>query len=114
MSRKWRNFLIGVLAVAVIATVIWLLGQGPSDFRAKYEGTDLSTDVSGIGRSNTYDAYVASFAGEPAVREEVAVDLSAFEGDGEVRAEGLFTPDDSEITWTVDVPQAGLYNIRLD
>ena len=38
----------------------------------------------------------------------------AFEGQAEMRREGLFTPDESEITWKVEVPQAGLYNIRLD
>ena len=114
MSRKWRNCLIGVLVVAVLAAAIWLLGQGPSDFRQKYEGIDLSTDVSGLGRGNTYDAYLASHAGEAPVKEEVPVDILSFEGDAEVRDEGVFTPDDSEITWKVTVPQAGLYNIRLD
>ena len=114
MSRKWRNALIWVLVIAVLGAGVWLLSRGATDFRAKYEGTDLSTDISGIGRSNTYDAYVASYAGEPAVREAVSVDLPAFEGDGEIREEGVYTGDDSEITWRVSVPQAGLYNIRLD
>ena len=113
MSRKWRNILIGVLVVAVLGVAIWLLGQGSGDFRAKYEGTNLSTDVSGIGRSNTYDAYVASHASEPAVKDAVPVDILAFEGEAEPVDGGLLTPDESEITWKVDVPQAGLYNIRL-
>ena len=114
MSRKWRNVLIGVLVAAAIAAGIWALNQGPGDFSDKYAGTDLSTDISGIGRSNTYDAYVAGYADDPRVTESVAVDMAAFEGNGEVRAEGIFTPDDSVITWKVQVPQAGLYNIRLD
>ena len=113
MSRKWRNILIGVLVVAVLGVAIWLLGQGSGDFRAKYEGTNLSTDVSGIGRSNTYDAYVASHASEPAVKDTVPVDILAYEGEAEPVDGGLLTPDESEITWKVDVPQAGLYNIRL-
>ncbi len=116
MSRKWRNVLIGVLVVAVLGVGIWLLGQGPTGFSDKYEGTDLSTDVSGIGRSNTYDAYVASHAGEPAVKEAVSVDIFAFEGDGEPLpdGEGVLTADESVITWQVEAPQAGLYNIRLE
>ena len=113
MSRKWRNILIGVLVVAVLGVAIWLLGQGSGDFRAKYEGANLSTDVSGIGRSNTYDAYVASHASEPAVKDTVPVDIQAYEGEAEPVDGGLLTPDESEITWKVDVPQAGLYNIRL-
>ncbi len=115
MSRKWRNILIGVLAVAVLAVLIFLLSQGADDYSSKYAGTDLSTDVSGIGRSNTYDAYVASHASDPEVTEEVSVDIFAFEGgDAKPQAEGLLTEDRSEITWKVNVPQAGLYNIRLE
>ena len=114
MSRKWRNVLIGVLAAAALIAAVWLLNQGPTGFSDKYAGVDLSTDVSGIGRSNTYDAYKAAFADEAPVKEEVPVDVLTFEGGGEVRNEGLFMPDESEITWTVTVPQAGLYNIRLE
>ncbi len=114
MSRKWRNVLIGVLVAAVVIVGVWLLSRGTDNFRDKYEGTDLTADVSGIGRSNTYDAYVASYADLPAVTEAVTVDLSTFEGPGEERSEGIFTPDESEISWKVEVPQAGLYNIRLD
>ncbi len=114
MSRKWRNVLIGVLAVAAVVALAILLSQGPKDFSAKYAGTDLSTDVSGIGRSNTYDAYKASYLSLPDVKEEVAIDVLSFEGEATPQAEGLLTPDGSEVTWHVEVPQAGLYNIRLD
>ena len=114
MSRKWRNILIGVLVAAVVIAGVWFLNRGSDDFSAKYAGTDLSTDVTGIGRSNTYDAYLAYYANLAPVTEEVAVDLSQFEGDGEVQAEGVYTPDESEITWTVQAPKEGLYNIRLE
>ena len=114
MSRKWRNILIGVLAVAVIVVLVILLNHGESDYSSKYAGVDLSTDVSGIGRSNTYEAYVASHASEPDVKEEVPVDVLAFEGDALSQAEGVLTPDGSEVTWKVEVPQAGLYNIRVE
>lgn len=115
MSRKWRNVLIGFLVVAAVVAVILLTRGGISNFRDKYEGADLSTDVSGIGRGNTYAAYAAAYEGTPAVTEEVAVDLSAFEGEGgELQAEGLYTSEESDLTWKVQVPQAGLYNIRLD
>ena len=71
MSRKWRNFLIGVLAVILAGAGIWLLSRAPSGFQDKYAGMDLSTDVSGIGRGNTYDAYLASHEGETPVNEAV-------------------------------------------
>ncbi len=114
MSRKWLNILIGVLAVIVVVGGLILLNQGDDSFKAKYEGVDLSTEVTGIGKSNSYEAYLKAHADLPVPSEMVPVDLSSFEGDGEIREEGVYTPDDSEITWTVNVPQAGLYRIRLD
>ena len=114
MSRKWRNTLIGILVAALVIAGVWLLSRSPSDFKDKYEGTDLSTDVTGIGRSNTYDAYVAQYADLPAVTETVEVDLTVFEGTGgSVCEDGVLTEDESDLTWKVEVPRAGLYNIRL-
>ena len=115
MSRKWRNILIGALIAVLVIGGIWLLSRSPENFKAKYEDADLSTDVSGIGRSNTYTAYLEKYADLPAVTEAVEVDLAAFEGEGgEVCADGLMTADNSDLTWKVNMPQAGLYNIRLE
>ena len=115
MSRRWRNILIGVVVAAVLVAGFMLLNRGSSDFRAKYEGVDLTTDVSGIGRGNTYDAYVKAYADLPAVSETVELDLSAFEGEGgEACDDGILCSDESELTWKVNVPQAGLYNIRME
>ncbi len=114
MSRKWRNILIGVLAVAVVILLFVLLNQGESDYSSKYAGVDLSTDISGIGRSNTYEEYVASHASEPEAKEEVPVDVLAFEGEAKPDGDGVLTPDGSEVSWKIEVPQAGLYNIRLE
>ncbi|MBR6706396.1 MAG: hypothetical protein IKI84_06925, partial [Clostridia bacterium] len=114
MSRKWRNILIGVLAVALVVAGVWLLNRGPGNFREKYEDADLSTDVTGIGRGNTYNAYVAKYADLPPVTEPVEIDLAAFEGEGgEICEDGVFSSNESVLTWKVNVPAAGLYNIRL-
>jgi len=115
MSRKWRNILIGVLAAALVIAGITLLSRGADNFRDKYEGVDLSTDVTGIKREHTYEEYIAPYTGLPAVTETVRVDLAACEGKGgEACDDGVLTSDESELTWKVTVPQAGLYNIRLD
>ena len=115
MSRKWRNVLIGVLVAAVVVAGVWLLSRSPDNFRDKYEGVDLSTDVTGIGRSNTYTAYIATFTDLPAVNTEVKVDLASFEGEGgEICEDGVLTSDESVLTWKVNMPAAGLYNIRID
>ena len=115
MSRKWRNILIGIMAALLAGAGIWLFSRGSAGFSDKYAGVDLSTDVTGIGRSNTYDSYAAKYADLPAAREPVQVDLASFEGrGGEASERGVLTSDDSELTWKVNVPQAGLYNIRLE
>ena len=115
MSRKWRNILIGVLIAVLVIGGVWFLNRGPLDFRDKYEGANLSAEVTGIGRSNTYTAYLEQYADLPAVSEAVEVVLASFEGEGgEICADGLMTEDNSVLTWKVNVPQAGLYNIRLD
>ena len=115
MSRKWRNILIGVLAAVLVIVGISLLNRSADNFRDKYEGTDLSTDVTGIGRSNTYTAYLEKYKDLPVVTEGAEVELAAFEGNGgKVCNEGVLTEEGSDLTWKVTVPQAGLYNIRLD
>lgn len=115
MSRKWRNTLIGVLVAVLVIGGIWLLSRSENNFKSKYEGTDLSTDITGIGRSNTYTAYLAQYKDLPAVTDTVEVDLAAFEGEGgEVCADGVMTADESSLTWKVTLPKAGLYNIQLD
>ena len=115
MSRKWRNILIGVLVAALVIGGIWLLSRSENNFRSKYEGTDLSTDITGIGRSNTYNAYVAQYKDLPAVTDTVEVELASFEGEGgEVCADGVLTADESELTWKVNMPKAGLYNIQME
>ncbi len=115
MSRKWRNILIGVLVVVLVVACVWLLNRDPGNFRDKYENADLSTDVSGIGRGNTYNAYVAQYADLPPVTEPVELDLAAFEGEGgEICEDGVFSSNESVLTWKVNVPAAGLYNIRLE
>ena len=115
MSRKWRNILIGVLVAVLVIAGITLLNRGPDNYKDKYEGTDLSTDVTGIGRSNTYNAYLAQYKDLPAVTESVEVDLASFEGTGgEICEDGVRTAEESNLTWKVEVPKAGLYNIRLE
>lgn len=115
MSRKWRNILIGVLAAALVIVGITLLSRGADNYRDKYAGADLSTDVTGIGRSNSYEEYAASFTDLPPVTESVEVDLPSFTGTGGTTdPNGVLTSEESELTWKVNVPQAGLYNIRLE
>ena len=118
MKRIWKAAL-GILFVVLILVLIAVLGDGAQIFTAKYEGVDLSTDVSGLGRSNTYDGYLLAYADAPAGGAETSVDISVFEGDGEMRQSEdgsacVYTPDGSYITWKLNVETAGMYHIVLD
>ena len=83
-NRKWR-ILIGVLVVAAVVAVISILNGGVADFHEKYEGTDLTTDVQGIGRDDTYEYYLKQHAEAVRGQQEIALDLAAFEGDGQLQ-----------------------------
>ncbi len=119
MGTKKRGVLIGILcAVVVIAGFLLLSSQGVSTFQAKYEGVDLGTDVEGIGRGDTYDGYLAAYAGVGAGKEAIELDILTFEGEGEVRSEDgadcVYTADASKVTWKVNVPAEGMFTILLD
>lgn len=119
MLKKYRGPLIGLVCLAAAITLIVLLGGGTQNFADKYADTDLTADVSGIGRSDTYNGYLLAHADAGIGAEPVPVDVLAFEGDAEqsqddAGAPCVYTPDGSYVTWKVTVPQAGMYNILLD
>ena len=114
MRKKGFGWLIGILCLAAVIALIVLLGGGAQDFHEKYEGVDLSSDVSGLGREDTYTHYLQAYAGKESGGTPVEVDVSAFEGDGKAVEDGVLTEDGSFVTWKVNVEKAGMYNILLD
>ncbi len=119
MLKKHRGKIIGLICLAAVIALIAVLGGGSQDFRSKYEGVDLSADVTGIGRENTYDAYLLRYADAAKGADTVEADISVFEGDAEARTDEngdpcVYTPDDSTVSWKVKVEQAGMYYLRLD
>ena len=114
MTRKTRNILIGVICVVLVVAGIILLTGDAGNFAYKYADTDLSQDNSGMDRKDTYNAYLATYGSVPSGKEEIEVDVLAFEGEAQQTADGLLTEDGSVVTWKVNVPQDGLYNIRIE
>ena len=117
--KKTYRILIGVVAVAAVVALIILLSGGTQDFSAKYRDADLSPKGGGVDRQDTYEAYLTAHADAPNAAQAAQVDLSAFEGEAELREDGegrpaVYTPDGSTVTWHVEVPERGFYNIRLD
>lgn len=119
MRKKMWRILFGILIVAVIIAAILLLNSGAQDFHNKYEGVDLSTDVTGIGRDDTYEAYLQAHAAAGAGKQVVPVDIAAFEGNGQLQQDAsgnpqVYTGDGSTVTWKVEVPADGMYSIQLE
>ncbi|MCQ2598248.1 MAG: extracellular solute-binding protein [Treponema sp.] len=122
MNKTLRITIIVVAVVAVLAAVFAL--RGNENFHEKYEGFDLSASSSAVVRENTYREYLKSRAARYPSKA-VAVDIFNFDADDTgsagVRVESgyhgadraLMTEDGSSVTWTVDVPEEGFYNIEL-
>ena len=87
MRKKGFGWLIGIACLAAVVALIVLLGGGAQDFHEKYEGVDLTADVSGLGREDTYTNYLMAHADAPSGSTEAVIDITAFEGDAEIREE---------------------------
>ena len=114
LGRKALKWCVFALVVAALGLWIYFSG-GTESYAHKYAGADLSAGVESIGRENTYEQYLLRHAGAADATQEVALDLSAVQSaEGvELREEGLYTANGSEAVWTVNVPEAGYYNIEI-
>lgn len=114
--------LLGGVALAIVVFYVIKSLTAVTDFHSKYEGADLTTDVTGAVREGTYTQYLAAHEGAscPEKDAEIAVlDYVAGENvEAHAEYEGaqnvLFTESDSVTTWEVEIPEAGFYNIYLE
>ena len=92
------------------------------NYSEKYEGKDLDQEVLGVDRQGTYKKYLAEHSSAAKPQTEVVVDVANYvSSEGNVaayngeksQAGDILTDIDSKITWKVNVPQAGFYNIYL-
>lgn len=113
--------LIGVVAVFVVFCMLLNL-RGVETFEDKYAGHDLTADAEGAVREGTYTRYLNAHADAQCPRAEVALDLFSYTAEGGVEiyndyegvAKSLFTDTKSVVTWEVEVPESGFYNVALD
>ena len=117
-KNVWRTLII-ILVVAILIVAVTLLNRGAQDFHHKYDGVDLTHDVTGIGRDDTYTNYLRKYENVGAGKEEITVDIAAFEGDGELRpdeagAPQVYTKDGDYTTWKVNIPEDGMYAVELE
>lgn len=100
------------LTAVVLALVLWfVLSGGVENYRAKYEGYDLSQQIGDIGRSSTY---LRAHEGAPDASSDVSIPLVTVDSDGvTAQKDGLLMQSGSSATFAVTVPETGFYNIRL-
>ena len=125
MARRLnqKTVIVAVVILALVALIVVLSHRKALDFHDKYEGADLSKEVTGAERSGTYDKYLASHAGAGTPSSDAEVDIfniSNHSGDVTVKdsyygeAKAVYTETGSEVTWNVDVPEAGFYNLYME
>ncbi len=123
MKSSVKKLVVAVGVVAVLVLIAFLMSlRGVEDFHEKYEGMDLNTDVAGMEREGTYTGYLNEHANAARPAQNVTFDLFQYEADGSVEIyenyngvdQALFTDTGSTVTWKVDVPQSGYYNLYVE
>ncbi len=125
MNKNLQKFLtvVGVVAAIVLLCVLLSLRKADS-FQEKYAGTDFTKEIIGLEHTGTYNGYLNSHADAVNPSKDVEVDLFKYEVEGEGSAkvetdyEGeskvLYTEEESLVTWTVNIPETGFYNVYLE
>ena len=93
MLKKYRGVLFLLLFLAAAVGLFAFLNRGSQGFEEKYEGVDLTAEVTGLGRGDTYDGYLLAHEDAGNGDQEIAVDLLSFEG-VETNADGLIAEAD--------------------
>ncbi|MCL2107951.1 MAG: extracellular solute-binding protein [Oscillospiraceae bacterium] len=137
---KKKFIYAGIAAAVVIVIVVFALTRGAvGSFYQKYEGFDLTAPAS--GRSDTYVRYLDRFPNAAFPSAGVVIDLADFnevlvnpvviEREEVVNSRGatietdlegefgdvgrfLMTDEYAFVEYTVDVPAAGFYNLKID
>ncbi len=120
-SVKKAIVAVGVIAVIAVALVLMSM-RDVEDFHEKYAGADLATEVEGMERQGTYTGYLHAHADAKDSAQSVEVDLFDYESTGDVEVysdyvgadKSLYTGTGSLVTWTVDVPETGFYNLYME
>ena len=123
MKNSVKKLIISVgLVVVLIGLFVLKNLNAVSDFHDKYEGVDLLSDVEGMQRTGTYTQYLNEHSEAGFPQQSVDVDLFAYtSGSGveqyinyEGADKALYTSGDSSVTWELNIPETGFYNIDLE
>lgn len=113
----WVGLILGIVVICLVLNL-----TKTSNFHDKYDGYDLSVDTAGAKREGTYTLYLNAHSGAARPKQNIEVDVTSYieAEDAKVTDEyegtdkALYTGNDSKVTWEVDVPEAGFYNVYLE
>lgn len=120
--KKYKGVVIfGAIVLAVVLLVLIKGLFGKSNYEEKYAGTDLTTDVKGLGREDTYTKYMEKYASVPNASTGFSVDVTDYTeaedaylmDECEGRSNVMYTGNESKVTWRINVPETGMYNMKV-
>lgn len=123
MKSSVKKVLVAVGIIAAVAVIAVLMSlRDVEDFHEKYEGYDLTTDVEGMEREGTYTGYLNAHADGACPAQSVEVNLFDYTAEGDVEVynnfegvdKALYTGTGSTVTWKVNVPESGFYNLYME
>lgn len=123
MRKNIKKILIVIAVMIVIAIIAFILSlQGAEDFHEKYAGTDLTRDVEGMERAGTYTGYLNEHADARDMTCEAEINLFDYTSTGTVEVytnyegtdKALLTDTDSSVSFHVQIPQTGYYNLYME
>ncbi len=123
MNKTLKKILIALAVVAAFTVLcIILASRKVENFSYKYEGADLSKDVVGLEKSNTYTGYIEEHSDAQNASSDVDVDIFDYEAKGDVSLykdyegvdECLYTGVNSEVTLKINVKESGFYNLYVE
>ena len=123
MKNSVKKLIGAVVVVAAIAGAAGLMSlREVEDFHDKYAGSDLTVDVEGMEREGTYSEYLRNHADAKYSEKDVEVNLFEYTAEGDVSVvknyenatQALYTGAGSYVTWKVNVPETGYYNLYME
>lgn len=120
--KKARGLIVFAAIIVFIIGIVVISGLFEQEnFAEKYEGADLSYDVQGLGREDTYSVYLMGLKGASYASTGFSVDVASFDtaedayvmDDCDGMTNVLYTGDNSSVSWKINVPESGFYNISM-
>ena len=121
INKTLRNVLITLAVIILIFAIPSFFPE--KDYHNKYDNYDLSTNVGTVSTTRTYAEYLNEHSAAKSPKSKVNVAVLDFD---EAKSNGarveknykgkdvVFTEEDSSVTWKVEVPEAGFYNINME